>query len=67
MKNTKLAILGKGNVGGALARGLARSYSGVQAIGNDKTAQRQAAAQADIVLLAVPFPAVDEVVKRPGT
>ena len=64
MKTTKIAILGKGNVGGALARGLSRSYSQIQAVGNDKAAQRQAASQAEIVLLAVPFPAIDDVVKN---
>jgi predicted dinucleotide-binding enzyme len=67
MKNTKIAILGKGNVGSALARGLARNYSEVQAVGNNKDAQRQAAAQADVVILAVPFPAIEDVVKHVGT
>lgn len=66
MKNTKIAILGKGNVGSALARGLARNYSEVQAVGNNKDAQRQAAAQADVVILAVPFPAIEDVVKHVG-
>jgi predicted dinucleotide-binding enzyme len=66
MKNTKIAILGKGNVGSALTRGLARSYSQVQAVGNDKDAQRQAAAQAEVVIIAVPFPAIDDVVKHAG-
>lgn len=66
MKNTKITILGKGNVGGALSRGLARSYSHVQSLGNDKSAQRQAATQAEVVILAVPFPALDDVVKNLG-
>lgn len=67
MKTTRIAILGKGNVGGALARGLARSYSSVQVVGNDKTAQLQAATQAEVVIIAVPFPAIDDVVKNLGT
>jgi predicted dinucleotide-binding enzyme len=66
MKTTKIAILGKGNVGGALARSLARTHSHVQSVGNDKTTQRQAATQADVVILAVPFSALDEVVKNLG-
>ena len=66
MKNTKIAILGKGNVGSSLARGLARSYAHVQAVGNDKEAQRKAAAQADVVIVAVPFPAIDDLVKHVG-
>jgi len=67
MKTTKIAILGKGNVGGALARGLARSYAHVQSIGNDKTAQRLAVTQADVVIHAVPFPALDDVVGNLGS
>ena len=67
MKTTKIAILGKGNVGGALGRGLARSYSSVQVVGHDQTAQRQAATQAEVVILAVPFPAIDDVVQNLGT
>lgn len=67
MKTTKIAILGKGNVGSALSRGLTRSYSDVQSLGNDKSAQRQAATQAEVVILAVPFPALDDVVKNLGT
>jgi predicted dinucleotide-binding enzyme len=66
MKTTKIAILGKGNVGSALARGLARSYSHAKSIGNDKLAQLQAATQAEIVILAVPFPALDDVIKKLG-
>src|SRR6187549_4055827 len=66
MKTTKIAILGKGNVGSALARGLARSYSYVKSVGNDKPAQLQAATQAEVVILAVPFPALDDVVKNLG-
>jgi predicted dinucleotide-binding enzyme len=66
MKTTKIAILGKGNVGSALARGLSRSYAEVKSIGNDKAAQRQAAAQAEVVILAVPFPALDDVATNLG-
>ena len=67
MKSTKIAILGKGNVGSSLARGLSRSYSHVQTVGNDKAAQRQAATQAEVIILAVPFGALDEVTKNLGT
>lgn len=64
MKTTKIAILGKGNVGSALARGLSRNYADVQAVGNDKDAQKKAAAQSDIVILAVPFIALDDVAQH---
>ena len=66
MKTTKIAILGKGNVGSALARGLSRSYADVKSIGNDPAAQRQAATQAEVVILAVPFPALDDVTRNLG-
>jgi predicted dinucleotide-binding enzyme len=67
MKTNNIAILGKGNVGSALARGLGRNYSNVHVIGNDKAAQRKAATEAEIVILAVPFPALEDVVKNLGT
>ncbi|WP_414665106.1 NADPH-dependent F420 reductase [Horticoccus sp. 23ND18S-11] len=67
MKTTTIAILGNGNVGGALARGLARSYSHVQSVGHDQAAQLKAATQAEIIILAVPFPALDAVVKNLGS
>jgi predicted dinucleotide-binding enzyme len=67
MKTTKIAILGQGNVGSALARGLARSYSHVHSVGHDLAAQRQAATQAEIIIVAVPFPALTDVVKNLGT
>jgi 8-hydroxy-5-deazaflavin:NADPH oxidoreductase len=66
MKTNKIAILGKGNVGTALARGFSRTYSNVQSVGNDPAAQRQAATQAEVVILAVPFPALDDVIKNLG-
>lgn len=67
MKTNKIAILGKGNVGSALARGLSRTYANLQTVGNDKAAQRAAAAQAEIVILAVPFTALDEVAQHVGS
>lgn len=67
MKTTKIAVLGKGNVGSALARGLSRSHTAVQSVGNDPAAQRQAATQAEIVILAVPFPALDALVRNLGS
>lgn len=67
MKTNRIAILGKGNVGAALARGLSRAYSHVQSVGKDQAAQRAAATQAEVVILAVPFPALGDVVKSVGT
>lgn len=58
---TKIAIIGKGNVGSALAKGLGAGGLETRAVGNDKTAMREAAAWGDLVLLAVPFSALDDV------
>lgn len=66
MKSTPITILGRGNVGSALARGLARTYSQVEAVGRDHAAQRAAAAKAEVVILAVPFPALDDVLRHVG-
>jgi predicted dinucleotide-binding enzyme len=50
-----IAIIGKGHVGGALARGLARAGHEVRGLGHDKEAEREAVAAADLVFLAVPY------------
>ncbi len=62
----KIGILGDGNVGGALARGLARAGHQVKAVGKDRAAMRETASWAEIVLLAVPFGALDDVVREAG-
>lgn len=63
---TKIGIIGDGNVGSALARGLQRSGHEVRAVGKDKEAIRAAASWGEVVLLAVPFGALDEVVRDAG-
>lgn len=63
---TKIGIIGDGNVGSALARGLTRAGYDVRAVGKDETAIREAAAWGEVVLLAVPFGAIDDVVKDAG-
>lgn len=55
----KIAIVGVGNVGSALRRGLERAGHEVWAVGNDPKAVHDAGAWAEIVLLAVPFSAID--------
>ena len=62
----KIGIIGDGNVGSALARGLARAGQEVRSVGNDKGAIREAASWGDVVLLAVPFGAIDDVVRDAG-
>ena len=61
--NTKIGIIGAGNVGGALSRGLALAGFQVSVVGHDRTELRQTADWADLVILAVPFGALDEVAK----
>jgi len=60
----KIAILGSGNVGSALARGLTRARHDV------KTSKRQDAREkaqwGEIVVLAVPFGALDEIARAHG-
>jgi predicted dinucleotide-binding enzyme len=63
---SKIGILGKGKVGSALADGLQRAGHEVRAVGKDKAGEREAAEWADIVVLAVPFDALDDVVKTAG-
>jgi predicted dinucleotide-binding enzyme len=61
---SKIGIIGKGNVGSALARGLKRAGHDVRAVGNDKAAVRETVSSADVVVLAVPFGAIDDFVKE---
>ena len=63
---TKIGIIGDGNVGGALARGLKRIGHDVRAVGKEPGAIHEAASWAEVVLLAVPFSAIDDVVKVAG-
>ena len=61
---TKIAIIGTGNVGSALQRGLQKAGYEVRSASKDQSAAT--AAWADIVFLAVPFGAVKEVVAAIG-
>lgn len=62
----KIAIIGNGNVGGALSRGLALAKLDVRVVGDNPVEVRSAAEAADIVILAVPFSALDDVAKTIG-
>jgi 8-hydroxy-5-deazaflavin:NADPH oxidoreductase len=62
----KIVIIGDGNVGSALARGLERAGHQVRAVGNDGTAIRDTATSAELIVVAVPFGAIDDVVKAAG-
>lgn len=50
-------------MGSALARGLTRAGFEVRAVGNDKNAIRETAGWGEVVILAVPFGALDDAIK----
>jgi predicted dinucleotide-binding enzyme len=60
----KIAIIGSGNVGSALERGLSRSGHEVRT--STQPDAREKASWGEIVILAVPFPALDAVVREIG-
>jgi len=62
----KVAIIGKGNVGSALQRGLQRVGCEVRITGKQPGEVREAAAWSELVFLAVPFAAIDETLKELG-
>ena len=61
-----VAIIGKGNVGSALARGLSHGDHEVQSVGNEPERVRQIAEVAEVIILAVPFGALDATVAELG-
>jgi len=63
---TKIGIIGDGKVGSALARGLKRSGSEVRSTGSDAAAIRDTASWAELVIVAVPFGAIDDVIEAAG-
>ena len=65
MKPT-VAVVGKGNVGGALTRGLERAGYAVRAVGKDPAAVREAASWGEVIILAVPYGAVQATVGELG-
>lgn len=62
----KIAIIGHGNVGRALQRGLEKTGHEVRAAGREPERIREAARSADMIVLAVPFGAIDEVLRTLG-
>ncbi|MFP5246090.1 MAG: NADPH-dependent F420 reductase [Thermoanaerobaculia bacterium] len=60
----KIGIIGSGNVGSALERGLKRAGHDVRATGKENV--RETAAWGEVIILAVPFSAVEDAVRTMG-
>lgn len=63
---TKIAIIGDGNVGSALNRGLERAGYEVKSVGNEPSRVREIANWGEHIILAMPFAAVDDVLRNLG-
>ena len=63
----KIAIIGDGNVGSALLRGLQKAGHDAEAVGDEPQRVGQLAESAEVIFLAVPFQAIDDVVGVIGT
>jgi 8-hydroxy-5-deazaflavin:NADPH oxidoreductase len=62
----KIGIIGKGRVGSALERGMQRAGYDVKTVGADPGAVRDTSQWAEIVILAAPFTAIDDVLREIG-
>lgn len=62
----RIGIIGKGNVGSALRRGLERSGYEVRAVGKEPPEVREAGNWAEVIVLAVPYGAIDDAVRELG-
>lgn len=62
----KIAIIGQGKVGQALEKGLTRAGHDVRTVGRAPAKVKDAAAWADVVVLAVPFTELDNVLRDLG-
>src|SRR5687768_12310600 len=60
----RIAIIGSGNVGSALERGLKRAGHDVRATGKELVAET--AAWGEVIILAVPFGAVEDALRTMG-
>ena len=63
---SRVAIIGKGNVGQAIQKGLQRAGYELKVAGKDPVRVREAVSWAEVILLAVPYSALDEVVRELG-
>ncbi|HUI01003.1 MAG TPA: hypothetical protein VLU99_01315 [Nitrososphaerales archaeon] len=67
MATLKVGIIGDGNVGSALRQGIEKKPGyDVRAVGRDRRVVGETAKWADLIILAIPFPAVDDALKSIG-
>jgi len=62
----KIGIVGDGNVGSALRRGLERSGYQVRAVGKEPAQVRETGQWAEVIVLAIPYGAVDDALRELG-
>lgn len=62
----KIAVIGTGNVGSAIRRGLERAGYEVRSVGKDPPRVRETASWGEVIILAVPYAAVGETVTEMG-
>ena len=62
----KIGIIGDGNVGSALKRGLERAKYEVKNVGHDPKGVQETAAWGEVIILAVPFAALDDTLREMG-
>jgi predicted dinucleotide-binding enzyme len=63
----RIGIIGNGNVGSALARGLERGGYVVRAVDSEPDRVKETGEWAEVVILAVPYGAVDDVIRELGS
>ena len=66
MTKPKIGIIGDGNVGSALQRGLERAGYDVRAVGKDPVKVHETGRWAEAIVLAVPYGAIDDAVRELG-
>ena len=62
----RIAVIGKGKVGGALGRGIERAGYPVRLVGNEPPRVRETAVWGEVIVLAVPYPAVEQALSEMG-
>lgn len=66
MNNLKIAVIGNGNVGGAIQKGATKAGYEVRATGADPKEVHSAGAWGDVIVLAIPAPARQDAIKNLG-